>query len=304
MSFSMSTLARFTRCAALALLAAALLAGPALARDDDAPLPGEQKTLLDAALNRLPAQRPGVTDMYVLGVAGDASEDVFRNEVTYLQQLSAQRWNAAGRMVSLINQPDNRNGHDATPQATIENLRYTLDALGQKLDPRQDVLFLYMSSHGTHESDFYLQTGDGQEQFLGAETLKRMLDEAGIGNAVVVVSACYSGRFVSELKAANHMVISAARKDRPSFGCGNTDTATWFGRAFLVEALNATNDFSQAFTQASATVREREREEQEQPSQPQFYAGADIVPILAQWRARLPASQPVPYPFTHVRQRP
>ncbi|HEX7989652.1 MAG TPA: peptidase C13, partial [Stenotrophomonas sp.] len=33
-------------------------------------LEGSQLTMLDAALASLPAQRPGVTDIYVLGVAG------------------------------------------------------------------------------------------------------------------------------------------------------------------------------------------------------------------------------------------
>ena len=300
---------RLARLARTASFAAALVCAiwPALAQTPDTPpwepttpvLEGAQLALLDAALARLPPQRPGVTDLYVLGVAGDADEDVFRNEVAYLRQLSAQRWGAGGRMLALANQPDTLDSEGALPLATYDSIGYALDALGRTLDPREDILFLYLSSHGVDDSSVYLHTGPDQEDYLAPEDLAQLLDEAGIGNAVIVVSACYSGGFVPVLKAANRMVITAARKDRPSFGCGNTDSATWFGRAFLVEALNATNDFAAAFGLARDTVRRREKEEGELPSQPQLSTGKGITPVLARWRAGLPASAPVPYPFVH-----
>lgn len=292
------------------LLAALVLAGswPALAGNADLPewgpttppLEGAELARLEAALQRLPPQRAGVTDLYVLGVAGDADEDVFGNEVLYLQQLAAQRWHSGGRTLSLINAPPGSAAAGTAPLATYDSLGYTLDALGQTLDPVEDVLFVYLSSHGLDDHSFYLHTGPEQEDYLAPEDLARLLDEAKIGNAVIVVSACYSGGFVPALRAPNRMVITAARKDRPSFGCGNTDSATWFGRAFLVEALNRTDDFAAAFTQAKATVSAREREEKELPSYPQIAAGRQIGEVLARWRANLPASAAVPYPFVHV----
>lgn len=293
-----------------AALAGALVAAiwPALARTPEAPtwepttpkLEGQQLTLLDAELARLPAQRPGTTDLYVLGVAGDVDEDVFGNEVQYLRDLSAQRWGAAGRMVSLVNQPrQSSTPGRAMPLATYDSLGYALDALGRTLDPREDVLFLYLSSHGLDDNSFYLHTGPGQEDYLAPEDLAQLLDEAGIGNAVIVISACYSGGFIPALKAPNRMIITAARKDRPSFGCGNTDSATWFGRAFLVEAMNATHDFAAAYAQAGLTVRLRETQEGELPSEPQLQSGKSITPILARWRQTLPESAAVPYPFVY-----
>ncbi len=300
-------LARHSRAIALACALVCAI-WPALAQTPDAPpwepttpkLEGAQLALLDAALARLPPQRPGVTDLYVLGVAGDADEDVFRNEVAYLRQLSARRWNAAGRMLALANQPAPLASEGALPLATYESIGYALDGLGRVLDPREDVLFVYLSSHGLDDSSVYLHTGPDQEDYLAPEDLAQLLDEAKIGNAVIVVSACYSGGFVPVLKAPDRMVITAARRDRPSFGCGNSDSATWFGRAFLVEALNATDDFAAAYGMARDTVRRREKQEGERPSHPQFAVGAAIAPVLARWRAGLPASAPVPYPFVHA----
>jgi hypothetical protein len=100
------------------------------------------------------------------------------------------------------------------------------------------------------------------------------------------------------------MIVTAARHDRPSFGCGNTDSATWFGRAFLVEAMNATSDFADAFSRASATVREREKEEGELPSEPQFDAGKRVSSVLGKWRLGLPETAAVPYPYVHVPRAP
>ncbi|WP_269791629.1 C13 family peptidase [Stenotrophomonas sp. Iso1] len=266
-------------------------------------LEGTQQALLDSALARLAPQRPGVTDMYVLGVAGDSDEDVFRNEVVYLQQLSSQRWDAAGRMVSLINHPQTRTGENAMPLATYESLGYALDTLGKTLDPEEDVLFLYLSSHGLSDNSFYLHTGRNEEDYLAPGDLAQLLDHAKIGNAVIVVSACFAGGFIPALQAPNRMIITAARKDRPSFGCGNTDSATWFGRAFLVEAMNTTNDFNTAYSLTKMTVRRREKEEGERPSEPQFLAGQAITDVLAKWRGSLPVSAAVPYPFVYQPKR-
>ena len=261
--------------------------------------PAVDTTQLQAGIAALAAQRPGITDMYVLGVAGDVDEDVFRNEVLYLQQLSARRWNAEGRMLSLVNHPSTASGYAQLPLATRGNLAYSLDAMGKVLDPDEDVLFLYLTSHGLDNNSFYLHTGPKQEDFLAPRELAKMLENAKIGNAVIVVSACYSGAFIQALRSPRHVVITAARRDRPSFGCGNTDSATWFGRAFLVEALNSTNDFTAAFDMAATTVRRREKQEGETPSVPQFESGKQVTEVLARWRAGLAEAPAVPYPFAH-----
>ena len=57
----------------------------------------------DAVLARdiaaLAPQRPGHVDLCVLGVAGDGSEEVFRNEVLHLENLATRRLDAAGRVL-------------------------------------------------------------------------------------------------------------------------------------------------------------------------------------------------------------
>ena len=60
----------------------------------------------------------------------------------------------------------------------------------------------------------------------------------GIRWKVVVVNACYSGGFVDALRDDSTLVITSARADRTSFGCGADSDITYFGKAFLAEALN------------------------------------------------------------------
>jgi hypothetical protein len=252
-----------------------------------------QPQRLQDAIAALAPQRPGHVDLYVLGVAGDGDEAVFRNEVNYLRQLSAQRLDADGRMLSLVNHP---RSIDDTPIASVTNLRAALRGIGERMDRDEDILLLFLTSHGSEEHAFSLNLGELPLDQLDPATLRAALDDAGIRWRVLVVSACYSGGFIDALRAPESLVITAARADRPSFGCGVQSEITWFGEAFLAEALNTTSDFIAAFDQARIAIRQREREEDERPSHPQLVAGAAIGDQLARWRAQLPSDSPrVPF---------
>ena len=82
--------AGFARCIVLAMLLAA--ASPSSSADADATLAARDRKLLDAVFADMPAQRPEQPDLYVIGFAGDGHEDVFRNEVLYLDALMSARF--------------------------------------------------------------------------------------------------------------------------------------------------------------------------------------------------------------------
>ncbi|MEE7560799.1 peptidase C13, partial [Xanthomonas sp. Kuri4-2] len=252
---------------------------PAEAQED----PVDQAQLRQA-LAALRPQRPGVTDLYVVGFAGDASDAVFRNETLYLRELFERRFDARGRVVTLVNHTDNLGEHPYAPLATYDNLYDTLVALGGRMDRREDVLLLFLTSHGTEDATLYVQVGPGEEDYISPDDLRRALDASGIRNRVVVLSACYSGGFIPALRSAGTLVLTAARADRPSFGCGNTSNATYFGQAWLVDAMNRTADMAEAFRMAKLAIGERERREGEPPSLPQISQGRRIGEVLARWR--------------------
>lgn len=259
---------------------------------------------LAQALNALQPQRPGVTDLYVVGFAGDASDDVFRNETLYLRQLFEQRFAARGRVVTLVNNPDNLGEQPYAPLATYDNLYDTLAAIGKRMDRKEDALLLFVTTHGTEDHTLYVQVDQDEEDFISPQDLRQALDDAGIGNRIIVLSACYSGGFIPALRSPDTLILTAARADRPSFGCGNTSNATYFGQAWLIDAMNRSDDPLAAFDMAKTAITAREKQEGELPSLPQQSLGKRIAPVLARWRAGLHAGAAVAYPYPPLETAP
>jgi hypothetical protein len=240
----------------------------------------EQPQLLDEALSRIEDERPGVTDLYFVGFAPYAGEDVFRKDVLLARDVLDQRFDTKGRSVLLIN---NRRTLLDTPMATVSNLRATLDEIGRAINADEDVVMVYLSSHGSPSHDVVVDFGPLELEQLTPVGLHRMLVESGIKWKIVVVSACYSGGFVEPLKDEYTAVITASQADRMSFGCGYESDATYFGDAYFKTALRNSDSFVAAFDQAKATVVERERKEgMSPPSNPQIYVGGALQQKLKQ----------------------
>ena len=247
-----------------------------------------QPGLIDASLKRLRPQTPGRVDLYAIGFAGDAAEPPFRNEVEYLPKLLAQRFDAAGHTIELINSTKT---FERTPLATRTNLYEALAGVAKKMDVEEDVLLLFLTSHGSPEHELYVEMGAMPLDQLEPEDIRDALDAAGIHWRIVIVSACYSGGFIPALRDPRTLVITAARSDRASFGCGNDSQITWFGKAFLTKALNETTDFHDAFLRARQTIAASETRDHEIPSEPQYWAGPMIQQKLDAWRASLASSR-------------
>jgi hypothetical protein len=249
-----------------------------------------QPELLQHSIDAVQAQTPGKIDLFTMGFAGDGSEKVFRNEVEFFGQLMAQRFDAPTRNLSLINAPDTV---DDVPLATLTNLRAALAGVAARMDTSEDVLVLFLTSHGSQDHRLFVGLDPLPLRQIRPQDLRAALDDAGIQWRVIVVSACYSGGFIDALRGPDTLVITAARADRTSFGCGNSSQITWFGKAFLTQALNQTTDFEHGFDLASKQVREWELAQGETASVPQMAGGLAIRKRLAAWRATLAPASPV-----------
>jgi hypothetical protein len=243
----------------------------------------DQYGLMDDALAKIAKQRPGVPDIYFVGFAGYASQNVFMKEVQAVEKLFDDRFDTTGRSMLLIN---NRTTVQDTPIANGSNLWYGLSTIGRILDPEEDVLVLFLTSHGSKDRlsvDFWpLQPDD-----LTASDLREMLDGSGIKWRIIVVSACYSGSFIDDLRTDHSLIITASHEDKKSFGCGNEFDFTYFGGAYFDRALRETFSFSDAFDKAARYIEQRESDEGLTPSQPQIDVGAAIRPKLDELRDRL-----------------
>lgn len=137
---------------------------------------------------------------------------------------------------------------------------------------------VYFSSHGTLGG---LILGDS---LLEPKTLETILNNTCADRpTVAIVSACFSGVFVPALKGPNRFVLTAARPDRSSFGCGDNDKYTFFDDCVL-QSLPRSKDFPGLAGDVRACVSRREREGHfSPPSDPQLSVGASVATALPHW---------------------
>ena len=251
-----------------------------------------QRNLVETALGKLQPSRKGTVELFVLAVAGDGGENTFLNEAVYTQALFERRFGAVKHTQILVNHPRTTTHY---PLASLTNLRATLKGMAQKMDLDEDILFLFLTSHGSPTHEFALRLAPLALNQITPATLARALAQAGIRRRVVLVSACYSGGYLDALSGPQTVVMTSARSDRTSFGCGGDFETSYFGRAYLLEALNQHKDLLKAFQSAEKSVSEREITEGQLASFPQVRVGEQSLAMLAQWKRSFEVGEPVPF---------
>jgi hypothetical protein len=109
-----------------------------------------QHDALRRALITLLPERPGVIDVYALTAGLYASEDVFMKETRLIDALMRQRFDAQGRSLVLLNNPTTV---QEFPLATATSLAAALKHIGGLMNRDEDVLMMYLSSHGSEKHD-------------------------------------------------------------------------------------------------------------------------------------------------------
>ncbi len=237
-----------------------------------------QGRLLDDALSELDDERPSVTDLYFVGFAGDAHEDVFRTDVLAAQEVMDERWGTEGRSLVLIN---NKRTLLETPVATVTNLREALNEIGAAIDTEEDVVMIYLASHGSGGQVLEVSLPPLELAPLTAPALRSLLDSAGIKWRIIVVSACHSGGFVDALKDDYTLVITATANDGATAGCGHGADATTFGEALFQHGLAQSESLLAGFEAARAHLAEQARSGAGgPPANPQSYVGPAMVDKL------------------------
>ena len=215
---------------------------------------------------------PGKPNVYFVGLGAYAGQDVFMREVQATRNLFDDRFRTRGRSVVLNN---NSETADAVPIASLANLRRVLNGIAGKMDAENDILVLFLTSHGSKGS-ISVNFSDAPLNDLKDADLAAVLNASGIKNRVVVISACHSGSFIAALQNENTAVFTAAHADKVSFGCSNERDWTYFGDALVNHALRETYSFEAAFTRAKSLIAEWEGKDQLTPSDPQHFIGAAI----------------------------
>jgi Peptidase C13 family len=243
-----------------------------------------QPDLLATALTDISAERPGIDDLYFVGFAPFATQDVFMKETKAVEQMLQERFDIAGRSVSLISHASLA---EKTPLASLTSLRKALRTVGERINAEEDILLLHITTHGSEDHQLSVEFWPLKLEPIGPAELRAALDDAGIKWRIVVVSACFAGGFIDALKDSNTLVVTAADSTKQSFGCGNEFDFTYFSKAYFDDALRNTHSFSEAFDMAKNAIRLRETKEGIAESNPQMHLGEAMVAKLAHLRERL-----------------
>ena len=221
---------------------------------------------------KLAPQRPGETDVYVLSFGLWGPQSVFESEAKGAARILEAQLGARGRSIVRFN---TKRRAGATPQS----LMAAATAAGKTLDPAEDIVVLVLTSHGAPEGIGLVAGRDAL--LMTPDDVRQLLDETRAQHRVVIVSACYSGVFARELADPRTLVITAAAADRPSFGCRDGASWTYFGDAFFNKALRGERRLDIAFERARGLVTQRERREGFDPSNPQIAGGTQVLERLS-----------------------
>lgn len=239
-----------------------------------------QAELLDKTLAALQAGDDERIELYTLGIGAYGSEEVFQREINYLEKNFPARFGSETHSIWLSN---SRRDPELRPMATLTSIERSLGTLAQRMNPEQDILFFYLTSHGSRNQTVSIEQPGLKLADLSAKQLRDMLDQSGIKWRVVVLSACYSGGFIKSLENEHTLVVTAAAADKTSFGCSDNSDFTYFGDAYFKQALAETDNFIDAYSDAKKIIAEWEEREGKDPSEPQMSAGSQIKSQLANW---------------------
>ena len=244
----------------------------------------EQPARIAAAVSRVKAAQPGKPGVYFVGFAGDGAQGVFRREAQFASEVFGARFGSLDRTVLLINDVEDRESY---PLASLSGLAQALKVLASRMNTETDVLVLFLTSHGS-EDGLEVENGSLPLAQIAPSDLREALDASGIRWRVVVISACYAGVFVDDLKSDSSVIVTAADADHSSFGCDDDRELTWFGEAFLKDSLPGSASLEAAFNKAAGLIARREDAEHQTHSNPQLYVG----PLMQKKLAELPARSP------------
>ena len=158
-------------------------------------------------------------------------------------------------------------------EITLANAEGVEEAFGALEARKGQGCLIHLTSHGTEEG-LYLSRAGVLDPAYFAERVDRSCDKYP---TVILVSACYSGVFLTEaLKGPNRIILTAARDDRPSFGCSSEDYYTYWD-ACLLDTIERGKRWRKVYAEVQSCIQRKESQLEAEPSEPQAFFGANTA---------------------------
>lgn len=154
--------------------------------------------------------------------------------------------------------------------ATVPNLsNFFLNSPAVKQD---EGCFIHMTSHGAKNKGFYLALSG----ILNPRDFAMLVNKrCGKAPTVILVSACYSGQFITDdLKGPNRIIMTAAIADRPSFGC-SADTRYTYWDACLLDVVPQSKTWTEVYDRVRTCISRKESQLGAPSSMPQAFFGSN-----------------------------
>ncbi len=232
----------------------------------------------------VPAGVLGQTEIFVISLAGDGKQWLFSREAELAIAQFDARYASGPRSLLLANTPAPDLNAPIGSRQTVET---AIAVMAEKMNRDEDILMLYLTSHGWKDGTIALSNGFQDLPPLSARDVDGWLRRAGISRSVIVVSACYAGSWASALADPGRIILMAARLDRSSFGCSDDRELTFFGEALFARSMSKGEALLPAFEKARVLIADWEAQGKLDPSQPQKSLGAALLPVWQKLEAQL-----------------
>ena len=208
----------------------------------------------------------------VVLAAGDDAEPVFDNATRELGRRLATAGVPPGN-IHRLSASSSEVAAGAEP-ATAELLLRRIADLPARPGDR---CLIFLTSHGERGSGVWLARSN---LALTPDELARALSRGcSAVPTVVIVSTCYSGSFATgKMAKPNRVILTAARGDRPSFGCQAHRIYNFFDEC-LLGVLPQAVTWRSVSDRADRCVRRMEHALGVQPSEPQAYFGGTVAAL-------------------------
>ena len=208
----------------------------------------------------------------VVLAAGDDSEPVFDNAT---REMSRRLVGAGVPAIEIHRLSASAAELEAGAEAATADL--LLRRIAELPARPGDRCLIFLTSHGERGAGLWLARSN---RALSPDELARALSQGCTAvPTIVIVSACYSGGFTAgKMAKPNRVILTAARGDRPSFGCQVRRTYNFFDECLLNVIPHAAT-WRAVFDGAGKCVQRMERALSALPSEPQAYFGARVAAL-------------------------
>jgi hypothetical protein len=232
-----------------------------------------------------PAAQPSFKDWAAVVVAGDfagahneGDTEAFDNARRDISKALVERMGFSAENVKQYSVRPQRYNEPGLGQSRLFEIH---DGLAETARKAKGGCLFYFTSHGVQYGAFLNSEDPRKQTIILPQVMAELVDSACPGRpSVVIISTCFSGVNVPALSQPNRLVMTAAHKDRSSFGCGQQNTYPYFDDCFL-QSVKAVKTLGALPTAITACVTRMEQETgMSPPSMPQVSVGSSLAPML------------------------